>query len=510
MRSTFTGIEISKRSLFTQQAALQTSGHNIANANTAGYSRQVVNMVASKPLEAMGMSRSTVPGQMGQGVEFKSIDRIREKFLDNQYHNENKNVGEWTIKQDTLQKLEGIFNEPSDSGIRTVVDKFYQAWSDLSKDPENVTGRKIVRETALAMTDAFNQISRQLSDFSEDITQNIDVKATQVNTILRSMASLNGEIRKTEAFGDNANDLRDQRDLLADQLSKIVNISVREAPEGYVVSMGDTVLVQGDQISEQTSASLASAFLSGTLSSGEVYGMFVSRDEFITDYQKQLDTLAYTLANGEFEITIPAGSVLPGSTTPLATETKMTVQGINGLHKLGYTLGSPLASGVDFFTFKNGATGITAASIELNPAIADDTSMIATSMRTVNEAGVQVPVKGNNTLALLMSELKQVPFTFDQTATGNGITKATIPSYYNALIGGLGVKSQEAARMQQNSTILAEQVNSNRASVSGVSLDEEMSNLIKFQHAYNAAAKFMTTIDQVLEKLINGTGVVGR
>jgi flagellar hook-associated protein 1 len=108
MRSSFTGIEMAKRSLFTQQAALQTTGHNIANANTRGYSRQVVNMVAAKPLEAVGMSRSTVPGQMGQSVVFDHIDRIREKFLVSQFQYENKNLGDWEIRKDTLDKLEAI------------------------------------------------------------------------------------------------------------------------------------------------------------------------------------------------------------------------------------------------------------------------------------------------------------------------------------------------------------------------------------------------------------------
>ncbi|MFD0714956.1 flagellar hook-associated protein FlgK [Paenibacillus sp. GCM10027626] len=510
MRSTFHSLETAKRSIFTQQASINTVGHNIANANTLGYSRQRVSSVASRPIEAFGMSRSTAPGQLGTGVEFTAINRIRTGFLDDQFRNQSKYVGNWSVQADTLNKLEGVVNEPSDTGIRTVLDKFYQAWSDLSKDPENVTGRKIVRETAMALTDAFNQASKRLSDLTADLTTNIEVKATEANTMLRTIASLNLEIRKIEALGDHANDLRDQRDLLADQLSQIVNVQVTEQADGYSISMGGVLLVEGDTYGELSAASLQGAFQSGDLNNGEIYGMFVSRDVHVANYVRQLDTFANTLANGEIQITLPAGTVKPGTTVPITAPETITVKGLNGLHKLGYTLEQPAANGLDFFTFKPGADGITAASIQVNPLIAADTNKIATSMRTITENGVTTVVKGNNTLALLMSEIKEVEFKFDQSATGNGVTEATLNNFYNAMVGALGVNAQEASRQYYNSVAQMDQVDSNRQSVSGVSLDEEMSDLIKFQHAYGAAARFMTTFDQMIDKLINGTGVVGR
>ncbi|SEN64586.1 flagellar hook-associated protein FlgK [Paenibacillus sp. OV219] len=509
MTSTFHSIETAKRSLFAQQTAINTVGHNISNANTEGYSRQRVSLTASKPMEAYGISRSTSAGQLGTGVEATAINRVRTSFLDDQYRNQTKYVGTYSVQADTLSKLESIVNEPSDSGIRSVLDKFYQAWSDLSKDPENVTGRKIVRETSLALTDSFNQTSKQLSDLRDDLTSSIEVKATQANTLMDTIASLNTEIRRIESLGDDANDLQDQRDLLTDQLSQIVNVQVTKSPEGYNISMGDTNLVSGSTSTPLTRESLESAYAGGQLTNGEVFGMISSRDGYVADYMKQLDTLANTLANGEFEVTVPAGSVLPGTTTPLTVDTKMTVKGINGLHKLGYTMDSPATGATDFFTFSSG-TGITAASIQLNPVIANDTNKIATSMRTTSTGGASTVVQGNNSLALLMSQLGDVKFAFDQSATGNGIPESTISDFYSSMVGALGVQSEEAQRQYQNSVAQSDQVESSRQSVSGVSLDEEMSDLVKYQHAYSAAARFMTTFDQLLEKLINGTGVVGR
>src|SRR5690606_7079985 len=147
--------------------------------------------------------------------------------------NENKSFGRWTIQSDTLEKLEKIINEPSDSGLRTVLERFWDAWSDLSKDPELTDGRKIVRETAMAMTDAFYHTSRQLSDLSADLTENIEVKTNEINSLRTAITNLNSEIFRIEGIGDNANDLKDQRDALTDQLSKIVNITVTNTPAGY-------------------------------------------------------------------------------------------------------------------------------------------------------------------------------------------------------------------------------------------------------------------------------------
>lgn len=527
MASTFHGIETSRRSLFTQQTALNTTGHNIANANTQGYSRQRVNMTASMPMEMPGVMRSNVPGQLGTGVEFSSITRVREGFLDDQFRSENKSLGNWNIQSDTLSKLETFMNEPTDSGIRTVLDNFWKAWSDLSKNPEDVTGRKILRENALALTDALNQTSQHLADLNNDLTTNIGVKANEINSAIQTIANLNSQIVKIEGMGDNANDLRDQRDLLTDNLSKIMNITVTETSSGYTINMGSVNLVNGATATPTTAAALQAAFASGDLNSGEAYGMIYSRDNYVADYQKQLDTLANTIANGDVTITIPAGSVIPNNTIlntasgpksyngtvaqrTLAADTTVTVKGLNGLHKLGYLFTTPATTGGDFFTAKAGSTSITASSIQLNPAIQNDTSLIATSMRTDDSTGTEITVKGNNTMAILMAQLKSSKFTFASGSTNSGVSNGTVDDYFQSIVGQLGVQAQGANRQMKNQQNLVDQVDARRQSVSGVSLDEEMSNMIMFQHAYGAAARFMTTYDQILDKLINGTGMVGR
>lgn len=522
MRSTFMGIETAKRSLMTQQTALQTTGHNVANANTAGYSRQTVNMISSRPIEMPGLTRSAIPGQLGTGVEFDSINRIRESFLDSQYRNESKTYGSWSIQLDTLQKLETIVNEPSDSGLRAVLDKFWEAWHDLSESPENITARNLVRETAGALTDAFNQASRQLSELSSDITENIGVKATQINTALETIVNLNQQIRRIEGLGDNANDLRDQRDLLTDQLSKIINIDVQENQDGYQISMGGVVLADGQQFTPVTVESLTASFSAGNLNGGEVYGMFVSRDIYIVNYMNQLNTMVNGLANGAVTVTIPAGSVIPDGMTlnnvqytgtvaerTLASDLTVTVNGLNGLHQLGYIMAEPAKSATAFFVSSDGGP-LTAANIQVHPDILANASNIASSMRTVMDGTTEKVVKGNKDMAMLMSQFNELKIDFSSVSGGTTTLSGTINDFYQSIVGQLGVKTEEAMRQANNSKLVVDQVDARRQSVSGVSLDEEMTNMIKFQHAYNAAARMMTAVDEILDRIINGTGIVGR
>jgi flagellar hook-associated protein 1 len=524
MGSTFSGIEVAKRGLFTQQTAQQTTGHNIANANTRGYTRQVVNMVAAKPLEAVGMMRSNVAGQIGQGVEFQHIDRIREKFLDDQFQNENKSLGEWEVRKGTMDKLESIINEPSDSGIRQVVEGFWNSWQELSKTPENVTARVLVKERALALTDAFNHTGKQLSDLSADLTNNIEINVQQANSLVKGISSLNNEIFRVEGLGNSANDLRDQRDVMIDDLSKIVNINVTESSSGYTVKMGNVELVNGPDVSTTlTSALMNESSAIGDLTSGSIHGMIISRDTNVADMKFQLDNMMKVLAVGDIDVTLPKGMVVPEGTLingntysgtiddrTLKDNLPTTVKGMNGLHALGYSgAGGTPSAAIPFFTIKPGYTDFNADSVTVNPDIIANVSNISSSTRTYLDAnGVEQVVKGNNDMALMISDMRTKKTNFDPNDTGKPIlVDGTFDEFFRAIVSQLGVQSQEATRQASNQKVLADQVDANRQSVSGVSLDEEMSNMIKYQHAYNAAARSLTVFDEMLDKLINGTGM---
>jgi flagellar hook-associated protein 1 FlgK len=461
-------------------------------------------------------------------VEFTSITRIRERFLDQQYYNENKSFGEWSLRNNTLEKLEAIINEPTDTGVRQVITNFWNAWQELSKIPDNLTARSIVKESAVAMTDAFNHTSKQLEDLRADLTDNINVKVTEINSTLDQIASLNNEIYRIEGLGNDANDIRDQRDVLVDDLSKVINITVVESTNGYTVTMGGTELVNGFDVSTiVTAQSLEQSYAAKELSSGEIFGMITSRDLYVKSYSEQLNSMARALVQGEVKVTLPAGAVIPEGTIingttyngsvaarTLSEPLETTVNGFNGLHSLGYTLtadGTPQKGGT-FFQTKDGTDTITAGNISVNPDIMNNVQKIAASMRTYLDpiTNTEKLVVGNNDLALLAAGLQKQKFDFDPDQTGTAVLNGgTLDEFFRAVVGQLGVQAQEALRQATNQKIMVEQVESRRQSVSGVSLDEEMSNMIKFQHAYNAAARALTSQDEVLDKVINGMGRVG-
>ncbi|NIK71012.1 flagellar hook-associated protein FlgK [Paenibacillus sp. BK720] len=517
MTSTFHGLETAKRSIFTTQTALNTTGHNISNANTSGYSRQRVNFTAARPIEAYGYSHSTAAGQLGTGVEATSITRVRDKFLDSQFYSEHKWLGNYTVQSDTLEKLETIVNEPSDTGLQTVISNFWNSWSDLSKTPESADGRAVLVEQTKAMMDAFNYTYKQLTDLKSDLTENAQINLDNLKSISSTIANLNGQIQRIEGIGDDANDLRDQRDALVDELSGLANVKVSDLSDGYTITMGNVTLVAGKSAEGSQGLTLddmTAAIENGDLNNGAIYGTMQSRDNYVQGYMDQLNQMANTIANGDLQVTIPKGSVLPegtvlngvtyaGANRTLTEDLTVTVQGLNGLHQLGYTMNGE--QGEPLFTDADGNTdNLTAANIQLNPKIAADPTLLATSMKvTFNADGTETVVAGNNSMAVLMSQARDTKFAFD--ATDNN----TINGFLRAVVGQLGVQSKEMQRLQSNQQTIVDQVDSRRMSVSGVSLDEEMSDLVKFQHAYNASARVMTVIDETLDRIINSMGRVG-
>lgn len=524
MVSTFHGIETAKRGIFAQQTAINTTGHNVSNANTIGYSRQVVGMIADRSMEVPGINNSTSPGQLGSGVDIANIIRVRETYLDDQFRGLNSGYGEWLIREDTLSKIEAMVNEPGSQSLSSVLNDFWNSWSDLATQPDSLTARTVVIENAITLADSFNDLANKLSGLQENLANSLNIITNDSNTLLLQISSLNREITRLESLGNNANDLRDSRDIYVDKLSEYMNINVREMSNGYVITTGSTELVNGYD------ASLIDATaLPADIQSGKMFGYQYSMNE-LAMFQSQLDELAKSVAIGEIEFTIPKGTIIPeghkltllddteltfsGDITERTTTIDLTVKiaGLNGIHQLGYTLEDPPNGGEPFFAITGGGSDFTANNIKVNSNIASNVRKIATSSSVYLGAdGLEHVAKGNNDLAVWIAGLRNYDISFndsiaDSPIKGNG----TVSEYYNAMIGQLGVKSQEAGRRIDNNDVLLAQVSNSRLSVSGVSIDEEMANLVKFQQAYSASARMISTLDEMFDKLINGTGIVGR
>jgi flagellar hook-associated protein FlgK len=222
----FFGLEIAKRGLFAQQGALHTTGHNIANANTEGYTRQRVNMEATPAFPYPSLVNHTSAGQIGTGVMVGEIQRLRERYLDNQLWTGHKYLGEWEAKFDILSKIETIMNEPSDHGLQNTMDAFWKSWQDLSVNPEDKAARETVRQKGIELTEMFAHLSRSLKDLQDSVDRKIEVTADTINKYAIELRELNRKISDLVPHGYVPNDLYDQRDLLLDKLSKITDIRV--------------------------------------------------------------------------------------------------------------------------------------------------------------------------------------------------------------------------------------------------------------------------------------------
>ncbi|ANB60720.1 flagellar hook-associated protein FlgK [Anoxybacteroides amylolyticum] len=536
MGSTFQGLEIAKRGMFTQQTALYVTGHNIANANTPGYSRQRVNFVETEPYPAASMNRPQIPGQMGTGVEAGSIQRVRESFLDVQYREENNKLGYWEARADATAKMQDIMNEPSDNGLSKTLDQFWQSLQDLSANPENEGARSVVRQRGLAVVETFHYLYDSLSQIQKDFGNQIGVTITQINSLTAQISNINKQISEIEPHGYLPNDLYDERDRLVDQLSELVNVRVEKVSSGgntlkiaegtynvYLVdNSGNPILdgsgnkiylVQGSTVNSLSIPSPNGQDIDGDgvteTPSGDIDQMQVGTTTIpITTFSSGkllglVESFGYKDSLGNTK------GIYPEMVSHLNDLAYAFGTVFNKVHQQGYALDGS-TTGIDFFS---GLTATDAAkNITLSSAI-DDLSKIAASIdgtsgngnNAINLANVGKMLLSSNSVSLVGTST-----ILDLTTLGLPLTSGTIKSNYEGWIGKLGVDGQQAERMKNNSDTLKQSVDGRRQSASSVSLDEEMTNMIKYQHAYNAAARQITVIDQMLDKVINGMGIVGR
>lgn len=476
MRSTFGSIETTLRGLRAQQIALDTTGHNISNANTPGYSRQAAEMTATAPYAVPTMNRYQIAGQIGTGVTVTQIRRMRDQFVDRRTQYENSSLGYWDARQRNFSHLEVTLAEPADldtgSSIGYHLNEFWSALQQLgnANRPDNIAVRSVLREKANNLCDSIRSTYRQLTTLQQDISAEIGVKIGRINSLADQIAGLNAEIAKITAVGDNPNDLLDQREVLVGELSTLTSISIQsDELNRYSISISGMLLVAGDtpyHMAVEDDGSVVWAH-NGTdvyFANGELKGLMEMRD---VETQYYIDSL------NEFA-------------TTLITE-------FNTIHGEGYDLDGN--NGINFFA------GTSAEDITLDSAILADDGLRRIAAAYIPASGSWNGEVGNGENALRLARIIKEEELIDGT---------TLSDFYDSLIAKLGVDAEKAKVTHANQKTLVGHLKNMQESVAGVSLDEEMANLIKFQNAYMASARMMTAIDEVLDKLINGTGIVGR
>ena len=578
--SLFYGLNIASSALFANQKALDVTSHNVANANTKGYTREEVIFKANAPSMGITTSSGYSTGQIGSGVSIEDIERVRNMFLDSQFRNESQQSGEWDIKNQILTAVQEIFNEPSDSGITTVLSDFFDSLQELSKNPQSNDVRSLVRQNAVSLTDTVNNLYNQLSDQKEQAVFNIKTDVTQINSLAKQIGNLDDQIYKFETTGNEANDLRDQRDSLVDQLSALANVKAYETSNGqYRIDIGGRALVNGnvsydieyaDNGSDITKPSDVIKWQddgSGVdIQGGEIQGLFdmVYGDNSglkgIPYYMDQLDDFAYNFAKSFNEVHKQGYTLNSTEDHPIAgtdffdmkTATDEDHKGYAKIFGISSIISDPV-SGLNMIAASgtgepgNNENALKLAALSTDTTVFEDdiqnvkydgaaetvTITLRDNIDTSSLAGAKVKIDGadiditadeikNNTITLsvagspdeiaisgvkytngLVSDDDPESITLNAGSYQAPGKSGTFGDRINSIISGLGVDGQQADSMSSNQDNLVKQVNSLRAQTSGVSLDEEMTNLIKYQHSYQAAAKIISTIDNMLDTLLN-------
>jgi flagellar hook-associated protein 1 len=520
MRSTFMGLETARRGMFTQQGALQTTGHNIANASTPGYTRQRVNFTQTEPYPGAGLNMPQLPGQVGTGVEAGSVQRIRESFLDVQYRGENNKLGYWEARAESYTKMEEIMNEPSDSGLSTTMDQFWQSLQDLAVNPSNPGARSVVRQRAIAVTETFSYLSSSLNGIRADLKNEISVSEKEINSLSEQINNINKQIAGVEPHGMLPNDLYDERDRLIDQLSSLVNIKVDYTMSGGkpspIAEGSVNITLLNDkggsigQLVNSTGFNKLTVNFDGTDASVKTIQLGNTQmnfQQFTSSGKLKSLVESYGYDSGNNQLT----GVYPNMIDELDNMAYMFAYQFNLQHMDGKT---PNQINATTEAEKNAATP-EFFSDSKNGSIIEENKKGMASRLTVSEsimnsldniatASKDNPTLGDATNIKALADIINKPFKY-----GND-TESSFRNYYEVLVGGMAVDSQEAARLSVNSGSLRQAVDERRLSVSSVSLDEEMTNMIQFQHAYNASARMISLQDELLDKIINGMGTGGR
>jgi len=546
---------------------LQTTGNNVANAGTPGYSRQRVDLRESKP--------ETLPiGQLGSGVQVDGIRRLRDEFADSRFRQANQVLGERDAQLSGLQQIQGIFGEPSDSGLQASLAAFFGALQGVADNPADLTARTDLKEQGLILAGNFNRIHSDLTGLKRNVESEIVARVEDANSLLQRIASLNGQIQAIVVAGGTPNDLLDQRDKLTDDLSKLVAITTQQRSDG-TLSIG--LLGGGGNLVETTTAAQLSARLSttsddyqiligGTLTTvtgGELKGLLDVRNDpasYLKYAQGQLDALAqgiilevnrlqgsgiglrgltsltsenavsdpaaalnaaglpFSPQDGSFKVFVydATGAVTASATITISVGTTSLTSlaaDLNGVAGLSATVSAGRltlnsASGSTFAFAADSSdslaalglnsffSGSDARTMTVSAPIQSDVQRIATA---TPDASTGLFSPGDNSAALAMAQLRQALTMQSGTAT--------FDDFFASTIGVIASRTQAATQIEdsQQSVVLA--IDTQRQQVAGVSVDEEMTNLIQFQHTFEASARVISVVDALLDTVINRMGV---
>jgi flagellar hook-associated protein 1 len=461
-------LNLGARSLQTQQQGVEVAGHNLANASNPAYTRQRLEIQTSTPLP-------TSIGPEGTGADAVAIRQLRDTLLDQQIQGETSVTSFLQSQQTAMQYVEAGLGEQlqgstsssgtssgvgSTGGLANDLSGLFNSFQDLSTTPGSLTSRQAVVSQAQQLTSQFNQLDQRLTSINGQLNQSVQTDVASANQLLSDIAGLNHQIAGSEAGTGAANDLRDLRQQKIEALSQLVNVQTSSDSNGDVnLSVGGQLLVSGGTVQDtlqtydsgggQLLVRTASAGSPLTLTGGSIAGTMDVRDGALKSLHDGINNLAAQL-----------------------------ITQVNTVYHAGYDLNGN--TGASFFT------GTNASDIGVNAALANDPSSLQAS-------GVS-GAAGDNQVALALAQMAN--------ATQAGLGNQTFAQSYNGTITGLGASLNSVNTQLDDQTAVQSMLQNQRTSVSGVSIDEEMTNLVMFQRAFQASAHLVSVVDQMLSIVV--------
>jgi len=443
--------DISQRSLATYQQALDITSHNIANASNPDYSRQKA---------VLSPEKSEYNGSLvfGTGVKLDLIQRQRDGLIDSQIRANNQKYSDNSKRSDILGQVEQLFGEPSDLGLSNTMDKFFNSWSEASVNPNSSSLRFNLLRASQNLSSKVNDVFQGVTDIKASLMSEAQTTVSAINDYLKEIQSLNSQIFEINIKNQQPNDLVDQRDAVIDKLSKLVNINVStDSSNSAIISIGGVFAVDKTNAKEfqlsETNGKL-------TVASGA-------------------DGFALNLTGGElYAVTDLYSKGLPSYTDKIDSIMNALTDAVNQAHVKGFSNTEPKQTGVNFFeSYKEGV-------LKINQDILLDPNKIALSKDGTG---------GNGDIATTIADLRSSKLL-------NGTTLADA---YGSLISEIGSQKQSSDQMVQSNQLILQQLDQQKSSISGVSIDEEMTNVIKFQRSYEASAKMIKVADEMLQTILN-------
>ncbi|MFW8667335.1 flagellar hook-associated protein FlgK [Enterococcus sp. PF-2] len=507
MTGLFGSLGTATRGMTANQAALQTSSHNIANTNTDGYSRQRVNLQAEASYHLAGV------GSIGMGVKVGSVERIVDDFVIGQVRNANSTYTYYEQKADILGQLESLMNEPSDNGLSKQLATMFDSWTALANNPELDTSKTLVLENSSTFADTINQMGKQMTQLQSDTLDTIEKSALDFNEKVKQLQSLNEQIYGLTTSGETPNDLLDRRDSLLKDLSGLAGIETKtdQYGRGFVSMSGQTILSAEERntlsvvVGQSDTGALVSKDGNALNPAETITGSYPAGTVLLTKTTDNGDT-AYTelpIKEGAIGGLQASSSEIGSRLTELNNFTTTIAQAMN----MVFTGGASRTSGL--FEIGQDDTG-TATTIRVSQALLDNPSLVTGGTSNAAGDGSRAAAMAKLSSAKLdfpLSEKTIASFDSETLTFANAASGMSVSSYFNSIVTKNGISKQQADNTVSAQLSLLNQIEYKNQSVSGVSLNEEMSDVIRFQQGFQANARILSVVSEMLDTLINRTGV---